>query len=79
MAAAWGARAIACIGPMDEMADCRFEGDGGQDALCAALRERLGDEAPPPPVAGTASSGVQQLPILAAAAFNALDFFEKGL
>ena len=64
---------------MDEMADCRFEGDGGQDALCAALRERLGEKAPPAPAAGSAGSGVQQLPILAAAAFKALDFVEKGL
>lgn len=57
---------------MEEMAACKFEGADGDEAFAAAIRERL-DEKPNEP------KGINALNILAASAFNSLDFVEKGL
>ena len=63
---------------MNEMAACNFEGEGGEAALCEAIRARL--EAPPPvPEEGSAASGINQVAVLAAAALTELKFEERGL
>ena len=65
-------------GLMEQMAACEFEGEGGEAALCAAIRARLANP-PSAPVEGTAASGVSQISVLAAAALTELKFEERGL
>ena len=59
-------------GLMEEMAACNFEGEGGNALLASAIRGRL-DEKPNEP------KGIEPLNILAASAFNTLEFVQKGL
>ena len=59
-------------GLMEEMASCNFEGESGNALLASAIRGRL-DEKPNEP------KGIEPLNILAASAFNTLEFVQKGL
>lgn len=54
------------------MAACKFEGDGGSERLCDAIRQRLASPPNEPP-------GLDPFNILVASAFTSLDFVEKGL
>ena len=58
-------------GLMDAMAACKFEGEGGSERLCDAIRRRL--ESPP-----NETPGLDPLNTLVASAFTALEFVEKG-
>ena len=57
---------------MEQMAACTFEGDGGTERLCDALRDRLREKPNEP-------RGLVPLNILAASAFKELEFVERGL
>tara|TARA_B110001452_G_scaffold102600_1_gene85155 strand:+ start:380 stop:622 length:243 start_codon:yes stop_codon:yes gene_type:complete len=58
-------------GLMEEMAACKYEGDGGSERLCDAIRRRLDSPPSEPP-------GLDPFNILVASAFTALEFVEKG-